>query len=63
MKPEQRPRRTLIREWMALPKAERRTPEQAQAFAAKAAAASTFDCSGDRRQRILVWLQPRIGRN
>ena len=63
MKPEQRPRRTIIREWMTLPKAERRTADQASAFATKTAATHTFECSGDRRQRILAWLQPRIGRD
>jgi hypothetical protein len=63
MKPEQRPRRTIIREWMALPKAERRTDDQATAFAAKAASAHAFDCSGARRQRILAWLKPRVGRD
>ncbi|MGC1303570.1 MAG: hypothetical protein WA840_14470 [Caulobacteraceae bacterium] len=62
MKPEQRHRRIIIREWMALPKAERLTADQAAAFATRTAQTRTFECSGDRRQRILGWLAPRIGR-
>jgi hypothetical protein len=62
MKPEHRHRRTLIREWMALPKGERATAEQAAAFASKTAEARTFPCSGDRSGRIRAWLAPRIGK-
>jgi hypothetical protein len=61
MKPEHNARRAVIREWMSLPQSERRTTDQAAAFAAKAAA-KPFPCSGDRYQRILVWLSPRISR-
>ncbi|MGC1304458.1 MAG: hypothetical protein WA840_18985, partial [Caulobacteraceae bacterium] len=61
MKPEHNSRRALIREWMSLPQSERRTAEQASAFAAKAAT-KPFPCSGDRFSRILVWLTPRLNR-
>ncbi len=63
MKPQHEPRRIIIREWMSLPRDKRRTPEQADAFTTKAAGTHTFECSGDRVQRIRSWLEPRIGRN
>ncbi len=62
MKPEHEPRRVIIREWMSLPREKRSTPEQASAFSTKAATTHTFECSGDRLQRIRGWLEPRIGR-
>ncbi|WP_158915538.1 hypothetical protein [Caulobacter sp. S45] len=46
---------------MSLPQSERRTAEQASAFAAKAAT-KPFPCSGDRFSRIMVWLTPRLNR-
>ena len=62
VKPEHGPRRRIIREWMALPSASRKTAEQAAAFAAKAAKSNDFSCAGDRCQRILAWLLPRAGK-
>ena len=62
MKPEHDSRRAIIREWMSLPRDERRTADQAAAFAARATNKHLFRCSGDRSQRILVWLSPRIGK-
>jgi len=62
MKPEHTPRRAIIRDWMALPPEQRRSPEQAAAFAAQTAAARDFRCAGDRPARILAWLRPRTGR-
>ena len=61
MKPEHNSRRAIIREWMSLPQSERRTTDQAAAFAAKAAT-KPFPCSGDRAQRIQAWLAPRVNR-
>jgi hypothetical protein len=62
MKPEHGLRRTVIREWMALPPDRRRTAEQAAAFAAKTIAAHNFGRDGDHRAKILIWLSPRMGR-
>jgi hypothetical protein len=60
MRPEHNARRTIIREWMSLPRDKRATEEQAAAFAAKAGEKHDFRCSGDRQQRIMTWLLPRI---
>ena len=62
MKPEHGPRRIIIREWMAQPKDKRQSKEQAATFASKAAEKHVFQCSGDRTERILAWLSPRVGR-
>ncbi|HMG49012.1 MULTISPECIES: hypothetical protein [Inquilinus] len=62
MKPQHGPRRVIIREWMTLPQGERRTADQAAAFAAKASERHGFRCSGDRHQTIMAWLLPRTGR-
>ncbi len=62
MKPEHGARRTIIREWMALPRERRQTPEQAKAFVVKALEKHKFRCSGDPQQRTMAWLTPRIGR-
>jgi hypothetical protein len=61
MKPEHAPRRAIIRDWMALPREQRHSVEQATAFAARAARMHDFRCAGDRSARILAWLRPRIG--
>jgi hypothetical protein len=60
MRPEHDARRTIIREWMSLPRDKRATEEQAAAFATKAIEKHAFPCSGDRRQRVMAWLLPRI---
>jgi hypothetical protein len=62
MKPEHAVRRTIIREWMSLPHEQRKTEQQAAAFARKAIEKRDFQCSGDRAQRIMVWLAPRVGK-
>jgi hypothetical protein len=63
MRPESAARRTIIREWMSLPREKRQTEEQAAAFALTAIKKHDFRCSGDRQRRIMVWLMPRIGRS
>lgn len=62
MKPEHDARRTIIREWMSLPRDKRQTKEQVAAFAVKAIEKHQFRCSGDPRQRVLAWLLPRKGK-
>jgi hypothetical protein len=62
MKPEHNARRTIIREWMALPQDRRETGDQAAAFAVKALEKHKFRCSGDPRQRVMAWLLPRTGK-
>jgi hypothetical protein len=63
MKAEPGLRRTIIREWIALPPEKRRTAEQADAFAAKAVETHTFGRGGIAPQaRVRTWLAPRIGR-
>jgi hypothetical protein len=63
MRPENAARRTIIREWMSLPRGNRQTGEQAAAFALKAIEKHDFRCSGDRRRKVMGWLMPRIGRS
>ena len=63
MKPENKARRAIIREWMSLPREKRQTGEQAAAFGLKAIEKHDFRCSGDRRRRIMAWLMPRIGKS
>ncbi len=62
MKPGHSPRRAIIREWMSLPQDKRRTAEQAAAFAAKATETHELRLTGDRCQRVMAWLSPRIGK-
>jgi hypothetical protein len=62
MKPENKARRAIIREWMALPREQRQTTEQAAAFGLKAVEKHKFRYSGDRQRRIAIWLMPRIGK-
>jgi len=62
MREEQGLRRTIIREWMALPPEMRRTAEQAAAFAAKVSEKHQFGAGGEPRQRVLTWLSIRIGK-
>ena len=63
MKPENKARRAIIREWMSLPREQRQTTEQAAAFGLKAVEKHNFQCSGDRQRRIMIWLMPRVGRS
>jgi hypothetical protein len=63
MKPENKARRAIIREWMSLPRDRRQNEEQAADFGLKAIEKHAFRCSGDRQRRIMVWLKPRIGRS
>jgi hypothetical protein len=63
MRPEHEARRTVIREWMSLPRDRRHTEEQAAAFAAEAAEKHEFACSGDRYRRIMAWLLPRTAKS
>jgi hypothetical protein len=63
MRPEHKARRTVIREWMSLPRDKRHTEEQATAFATKAAEKLDFTCSGDRYVRIMAWLLPRTAKS
>ena len=63
MRPEHDARRTVIREWMSLPRERRQTEEQAAAFATQAAEKHKFTCSGDRYRRIMAWLLPRTAKS
>ncbi|HUO00526.1 MAG TPA: hypothetical protein VMU69_30385 [Bradyrhizobium sp.] len=65
-------RRKIIREWMALPKNNRQTEEQAVVFAKKATQQSQFHRSRrdpnhqfrrNSYQKVLGWLAPRVGRS
>jgi hypothetical protein len=62
MRPENRQRRAVIREWMSLPREKRQTGEQAAAFALIASEKHDFPCSGSRQRKITAWLLPRTGR-
>ncbi len=69
MKPEHEARRKIIREWRSLPKDERQTKEQAEAFARKAMDRVRSSGPGYRGttppnpyQKIMRWLLPRIGK-
>jgi hypothetical protein len=68
---DQKTRRKIIREWMALPKDKRHSEEQVVAFAKKATQQSEFHCSRrepdhqfqrDPYQKVMGWLLPRAGR-
>jgi len=63
MRGENKARRAIIREWMSLPREQRRTEVQAAAFGRKAIETHDFQCTGDRQRRIMVWLTPRIGKS
>jgi hypothetical protein len=63
MRPEHKARRTVIREWMSLPRDKRQTEEQVAAFATTAAEKHEFTCSGDRYRRIMAWLLPRTAKS
>ena len=56
-------RRTVIREWMALPSDKRQTEEQAAGFAAKTLQRLELPRSRRDPHRVMIrWLQPRTGR-
>ncbi len=56
-------RRKIIRQWRALPKDKRQTPEQAAEFAKKALGENELQRSRrDPYERVMGWLLPRIGR-
>jgi hypothetical protein len=56
-------RRTVIREWMALPRDKRRTAEQTAGFATKAVERHALPPSrNDAYQVMLGWLLPRTGK-
>jgi hypothetical protein len=61
MRPENKARRAIIREWMALPREKRQTGEQAAEFGLKAVEKRDFRCN-DRQRRIMSWLAPRTGK-
>jgi hypothetical protein len=62
MRPEHDARRTIIREWMALPRDKRQIPEQTANFAKRAMESHQVPCSGDPYQSIMAWLLPRTGK-
>jgi hypothetical protein len=53
--------RAIIREWLALPADERKTKDQAVAYAMTAADRFKFRYKGDRYQLIQVWLFKYVG--
>jgi hypothetical protein len=53
--------RAVIREWLALPADERKTKEQAVAYAMAAADRFKFRYKGDRIQLIQIWLFKYVG--
>ena len=56
-------RKTVIREWMALPRDKRQTEEQTAEFAAKAVQRHLLPRSRHDSYRVMMgWLLPRTGR-
>jgi hypothetical protein len=56
-------RRDVIREWMALPREKRQSPQQTADFAAKAVEKHHLPRSRrDPRQVMMDWLLPRTGK-
>jgi len=61
---EHETRRKVIRQWMKLPKDQRRTEEQAAAFAKVAVQQNKFEHSRrEPYQKVVGWLLPRISRS
>ena len=58
--PNKAARRTIIREWMALPRDKRSSKTQAAAFAEKAAERHALRGHGDSAERVMRWLSSRI---
>jgi hypothetical protein len=61
MMPEHAARRTIIREWMSLPKENRQREEQAASFATKVMA--RVPSIPNPHERIMRWLLPRVGKS
>ena len=61
--PDHEARRTVIREWMALPKDKRASREQAASFIAQAQERHVLKEPGDNAARMMGWLLPRVGRD
>ena len=61
--PDHAARRTVIREWMALPRDKRKTADQAMDFASQAAGRHALHLPDGAAERIAVWLAPRVGRD
>ena len=56
-------RRTVIREWMALPRDKRQTPEQTAGFAARTLQRYALPRSHRYPYQVMLgWLLPRTGR-
>jgi hypothetical protein len=56
-------RRTVIREWMALPRDKRQTEDQTVPFAAKAVQRHALPCSRRVPYWVMMdWLLPRTGK-
>lgn len=53
--------KAVIREWLALPADERRTKDQAVAYAMRAANRFKFRYKGDRHQLVQIWLFKYVG--
>ena len=53
--------KAIVREWFSLPADERKTKEQAVAFAMTAAHRFKFRYKGDRYQLIQIWLFKYVG--
>jgi hypothetical protein len=60
--PDHEARRTVIREWMALPAKQRASADQASSFVTKAQERHTLKDHGDSAARMLGWILPRVGR-
>ncbi len=56
-------KRIILAEWYKLPPEERKTENQAAAFAFKLQSRVRFKYSGDPFERILGWLMGHIGRD
>jgi len=63
MRPDHDLRRKVIRQWMLLPRSQRRTRAQAEEFAAKILAANTFGPGhNEPRLRVMGWLSSRMAK-
>jgi hypothetical protein len=61
--PDHDVRRTIIREWMKLPKDKRRSEDQVVSFANQAAERHALKGPGDATARIASWLLPRVAKD
>lgn len=60
MRPEHDVRKAIIREWMRLPKDQRQSDKQAEAFAAKVM--ERVASVDNPQHRVMQWLLPRTGK-